>query len=77
MKNIVHLSFKKDVVSNVVLEELELLVAEQMRDVRRVAGDEIIETDNAMPFGQQSVAEMGAEETGAAGDNGCGFKRSQ
>ena len=34
-----------------------------------VAGDEIVDRDDAMPFGQQPVGQMRAEKTGAAGDD--------
>jgi hypothetical protein len=39
-----------------------------MRNVFTAAGDEIIQPDHLVPVCDQSVAEMGAEETGRAGD---------
>ena len=39
-----------------------------------VAGDEIVDPDDAMAFGEQSIREMGAEEAGAAGDDRSGTR---
>ena len=35
--------------------------------IARVAGDEIVEADHLVAFGDQPVAQMGADETGGAG----------
>ena len=38
-------------------------------DVVGVAGDEVVDRDNFVAFGQTTVAQMGAEKPGAAGDD--------
>ncbi len=40
----------------------------QMADVFRAAGNQVVKTDNLMAFCQQTVAEVGPEESGASGD---------
>jgi hypothetical protein len=40
-----------------------------MLDVRQVTGDEIIDRDHAVAFGEQAIGQVRAEETGAAGDD--------
>jgi len=40
-------------------------------DVGRVAGDEVIEANDIMSLGQESFAQMRADEPGAAGDEGA------
>ena len=38
-----------------------------MRDVRFLAGEEIIQADNVMPARDQAIAQMRTEKSGAAG----------
>ena len=40
-----------------------------MLDVREIAGHEIIDRDDPMPFRQQSIGQMRPEKTRAAGDD--------
>ncbi len=35
-----------------------------MLEIASVSGHEVVETDNVMPFGNQAVTEMRADETG-------------
>ncbi len=53
---------------NVVAHQLEIWVIEEMGDVVLGAGEEVVETDDVVAFGEQTPAEMAAEEAGAAGD---------
>ena len=39
-----------------------------MLDVGDVAGDQVINGDDLMPFGKQAIREVGTEKTGAAGN---------
>ena len=50
-------------------DELEVAVA-QVCDVRQIAGQEVIDTDDRMPAIEECFAEMGADEAGGAGDDG-------
>src|SRR5207249_69107 len=57
---------------DVLLDELEVGVAAQVRDVVHAAGDEVIYADDFVAARQQQVGEVGAEKTGGAGDDGGG-----
>ena len=62
-------SGRKMIVRDVVLDEGEILVAGEVLDVLEVAGDEIVDRDDAMTFREQPVGQMRAEKSGAAGDD--------
>jgi hypothetical protein len=51
-----------------VAEHLETGVVEQVLDVVAPAGEEIVEADDLVPLGEQTIAQVGADEAGAAGD---------
>jgi len=53
-----------------MLKKLEKPVSLQMGDVCRFAREQIVDADDAMAFSQKPLAEMRAEEAGAAGDYG-------
>ncbi len=72
MQDGIHRAVDEDVLGDVVLEELEPLVAEQVGDVPDVTGDQVVDGGDAIAFGQQTVAEMRAEKAGAAGHDGMG-----
>ena len=57
-----------DVLGHVVVEELEALAA-QVRDVLQRPGVEVVDADDSEAVLDQVVAEVRAEETGAAGDD--------
>ncbi len=44
----------------------------EMIEIGGVAGDEIIDADDAKALREKTVGEMAAEKSGSAGDN-CGF----
>ena len=46
--------------------------------LREVAGQEVVDADDLVPLGEQAVAEVAAEEAGAAGDDdsSCGASPS-
>lgn len=70
MENEIDLVFRKEnEIGNVMLDEAEIIVPGQMPDVRRIAGDQIIDGDNAMTFGQKPVDEMRPQKASAAGNN--------
>jgi hypothetical protein len=52
-----------------VLDEGEALVTEQVLDVLQIAGDEIVQADDLIPFVEDPLAQMGAQESGPAGDH--------
>jgi len=61
---------KKNEIRNVVVDEPKIFVASQVTDIRRITRDQIIHCDHAMSFGQQPIAQMRTQKTGAAGNNG-------
>ena len=62
-----------EVLHQVVVDEREVLVPDVL-DVRERARDEVVDADHPQPLSEQVVAEMGAEEAGAASDNGGGHR---
>src|ERR1043165_9608509 len=63
-------SLDVNVVRDVVLDEREAVVAEEVRDVRRAAGDEVVDADHFVAAREKELAEVRAEEAGAARDQG-------
>ena len=53
---------------HVVADQLEARVVEQVLDVGARAGEEVVEAHDLVPIGEQALAQMRAEEAGAAGD---------
>ena len=53
---------------DVVPDKLELVVVEQMLDVLSPAGEEVVQADDVMAVRKKPLAEVGADEAGAAGD---------
>ena len=68
VENPVHRALDVDEAGDVVLDELEGRVADQVGDVVRRPGDEVVHPDHLVPLGDEPVAEMGAQEAGGAGD---------
>ena len=53
---------------DVVADELEVALAEEVGDVRILAVLEVVDADDVVAGRDQPVAEVAAEEAGAAGD---------
>jgi len=51
-----------------VPQQLEIGVVEQVGDVVFGAGEEVVDTDDVVAVGEEALAEVAAEEAGAAGD---------
>jgi hypothetical protein len=51
------------VLGDIVPYELKAIVASEMRDVVRAAGDEVIQTDDRMAVAEEAIREMRAEES--------------
>src|SRR5437588_10824823 len=54
---------------HVVLQELEVGTLHQVGDVVPVAGQQVVDAYHLVPLAQQTLAQVRAEETGAAGDH--------
>src|SRR5204863_2847408 len=61
-----------DVVGDVVFDEAEAVAAEEVLDVFRIAGDEVVHADDFVSAIEKELAEVRAEEAGAAGDERAG-----
>src|SRR5688572_31613009 len=59
-----HVRVRGDVVSN----ELEAIVAGEVRDVVVVPGHQVVEPDDRMPFRQEAIAQVGSQKAGRAGN---------
>ena len=53
-----------DILSN----ELEAGMAKEVADISKVAGDQVIHRHHRMAFGDEMIAEMASNESGAAGN---------
>jgi hypothetical protein len=51
-----------------VSQDLKTLDIEQVLDIRSAAGEEVVEADDVVALCQEPFADVGADETGAAGD---------
>jgi hypothetical protein len=50
------------------LQKRELRVSQQMLDIPFSSGQQIVETDDIVSFGNEPITEMRAQEAGAASD---------
>jgi hypothetical protein len=62
------INFQKQRMNNVVANQLKVRLVQQMSDVRLLAGEEVVDTDDVMSFGNQPLGQVRAEESGAASD---------
>ena len=65
MKNIVRVARQIDVLRDIVLDEAKTIIAGEMLNIGDVARHQIIQTNDVMPLGQQKVAEMRPQKSGA------------
>src|SRR4051812_884963 len=70
MKYVIEFVFRQEnEIRNVVLDELEIRIAGEMTDVCGVAGDQVVDRDDAMTFREQAIRQMRSQKTRAAGDD--------
>jgi hypothetical protein len=65
MKHIINFAVEEDVFRDIVVKKPEAGIAEQVCNVGSIAGNQIIDANNGMSLGEQSVAEMRSEKAGA------------
>ena len=59
MKNVIDLLFRqKDVVRYVMLDKAKIIVAGEMPNIFWIAGNKIVDRNNAMSFRQQPIDQM-------------------
>ena len=68
MQDVVELTRNVDVLGDVLLDEVEAFLAEEMRDVLDVPGQEVVHRDHLATIGEHALAEVRAEEAGTTGD---------
>ena len=73
MPDVIHRPFEKNKFGDVLLDELEIRVAAEVRDVVHAAGDKIVNADDLVAARQQQIGQMRAEKAGGAGDDGGGL----
>ena len=73
MKYIIHLAAIEWLI-NVDLLKFKSRVSTQVIDVGKTSGEQIIDGDNRVAFGQQCIAQMRAQKTGCPGDQ-CSHRR--
>jgi hypothetical protein len=56
----------EDEVGDVVLDEAEVLSTGQVGDVLDLPGDQVVNHDDLMAFGEQAITQMGTDEPGTA-----------
>ena len=69
MKNVIHRPGQIDKVCDVMFDKLKLGITGQVGDIIGIAGQQIIENDDPVTFGEQSVTEMRPQKTRAPGHN--------
>ena len=57
-----------DALADIVLDQLKRRIFQEGKGIRAASGEEIIATDDRMPFLKEPLAEMRAKKTGTAGD---------
>ena len=73
MPDEIHRPFEKNKLGNVLLDELEIRIAAEVRDVVHAAGDKIVNADDLVAARNEEVGQVRAEKTGSAGDDGRGL----
>ena len=73
MKDVVDLPRDEDVVGDVVLNKLEIGVAGEVLDVAHVSGNQVVDSDDLVAFGEEPIGKMRPEEPSTSGDNSCRF----
>jgi hypothetical protein len=60
-----------DVLGDVCAHEPEIVTAEEMLDIRRCAGEEVVEAENLVALVEETFTKVRAKEAGTAGDHGA------
>ena len=58
MPDVIHLHVKKQKLRHILLDEPEILVPRQMRDIVHTAGDQIVHRDHPMPAPQKVIHQV-------------------
>ena len=69
MKYILDGAVDIDVFRYIMVDEPEIGIPEEVRDIFCITGDEVINGDNGAAFGKQPIAEMRTKEAGTTCNN--------
>ena len=69
MPDIIYRAIEKNELRHIVLDELEVRIPAQMRDIVNAASDEIVQTNNLVTLRKQQIGEVRSNKPGSAGDN--------
>ena len=69
MEDVINFSFDINVFSDVVVDELEILVPEKVSNILHTSCEKIIYTDDSVSFVSKSVTEMRAKKASSAGND--------
>ena len=70
MPDVIHRRIEKNKFGDVLLDELEIGIAAEVRNVVHGAGDKIVEADDLVAARHEQICQMRAEKSGGAGDDG-------
>ena len=70
MPDEIHRAFEKNKFRHVLLDEFEIWIAAEVRDVVHAAGDKIVNADDFVVAREQQIGQVRAEKAGGAGDDG-------
>ena len=62
------IDLEQDGFDDIMAQQLELMIAEQVQNVFAPPGEEIVETDDFLSFGDQAIAQVRTNESGTASD---------
>ena len=73
MPDVIHRAVEENKFRHVLLDEFEIRVAAEVRDVVHRAGDKIVEADDFVAARQQQIGQVRTEKAGGTGDDGNGW----
>jgi len=73
MPDVIHWLIEENKLRHILLNEFEIRIAAQMRDVVHRTGHEIVNADDLMSASDEQVREMRAKKAGRTSDDGGGL----
>lgn len=68
MEDGINLALYEDVMTYVVMNELEVLISCQMGNVARITRQEIVQPNDAVPLGKKPITQMRPKEASGSGN---------
>jgi len=69
MEDVIDRAGDEDELAHVAPDKAKVRIIRQMGDVIRGPSDNVIDSDDAKSFGEETIGQMGAEESGSPRDN--------